>query len=80
MGGYTRAVSGQWLGKHVAAATDTHEKEKRCFLLGPCYMLQTRDKVIVNSYVREPVKRGLEPGGREIVIFVAVTRKRLVTD
>jgi hypothetical protein len=24
MGGYTKAVSGQWLGKHVPAATDTN--------------------------------------------------------
>jgi hypothetical protein len=32
----TKAVSGQRLGKHVPAATNTHETiEERCFLCGP---------------------------------------------
>jgi hypothetical protein len=37
MGEYTMAVSGQRLGKHVPAATDTHAiTEEWCFLCGPC--------------------------------------------
>jgi hypothetical protein len=36
---YTKAVSGQRLGKHVPAATDTSNngtaKEQRCLLCGP---------------------------------------------
>jgi hypothetical protein len=35
--GYTREVSGQRLGKHVPAATDTNATiEEPCFLCGPC--------------------------------------------
>jgi hypothetical protein len=37
MGGYTRALSGQRLGKHVPEATDTNATiEEPCFLCGPC--------------------------------------------
>jgi hypothetical protein len=36
MGGYTRPVSGQRLGKHVPAAKDTHATEEWRILLGPC--------------------------------------------
>jgi hypothetical protein len=36
MGGYTRAVSGQRLGKHFLAETDPNAtKEELCFLSGP---------------------------------------------
>jgi hypothetical protein len=37
VGGYSRAVSWQRLGKHVPAATDTNATiEQLCFLCGPC--------------------------------------------
>jgi hypothetical protein len=37
MGGYSKAVSGQRLGKHVAAETDMNATtEELCFLCGPC--------------------------------------------
>jgi hypothetical protein len=39
MGGYTRAVSGQRLGKHVPSARHEYNNgtaEERCFLRGPC--------------------------------------------
>jgi hypothetical protein len=37
MGGYIRAVSGQRLGKHVTAATDTNAtREELCFLCSAC--------------------------------------------
>jgi hypothetical protein len=37
IGGYTRAVYGQQLGKRVPTATDTNATiEGLCFLCGPC--------------------------------------------
>jgi hypothetical protein len=37
MVGYTRAISGQRLSKHVPAATDTKATiEELCLLCGPC--------------------------------------------
>jgi hypothetical protein len=37
MGGYIRAVSGQRLGTHDPAATDTNAKiQELCVLYGPC--------------------------------------------
>jgi hypothetical protein len=44
--GYSRPVSGQRLGKHVPAATDTHATEETgCLCVVCAEMLQTRDKV-----------------------------------
>jgi hypothetical protein len=34
----------------------------------------------VLSSIREPVKRGIEPGGGGIAIVGALTRKRLITE
>jgi hypothetical protein len=46
MGGYTRAVSEQRLGKHVPEATDTKVKKKSwVFYLARAEMFQARDKV-----------------------------------
>jgi hypothetical protein len=65
MGGYTRAVSGQRLGKHVPAATDKRNNRRavfsmwslpRCCKHGAGLEL-SQLKV---SSVRESVKRGLE--------------------
>jgi hypothetical protein len=80
MGGYTRAVSEQRLGKHVASG-----REELCFQCGPC-----RDGITEGtrlelsqlkvSSVRESVKGGPDPGGRGIAIVGVVIRKRLVTD
>jgi hypothetical protein len=37
MGGYTRAISGQRLGKHIPTTTDVNATiEELCFLCGPC--------------------------------------------
>jgi hypothetical protein len=37
MGRYTRAVSGQWFGKHIPRVTDTNVTiEELCFLCGMC--------------------------------------------
>jgi hypothetical protein len=49
MSGYARVVSGQRLGKHVPAATDTNATiEELCFVCGPCRNIIT-DKVTVVS-------------------------------
>jgi hypothetical protein len=46
MGGYTRAVSGQRLGKHVPAATGTNATvEELCFLCGPCRDIVSKGQV-----------------------------------
>jgi hypothetical protein len=82
MGGCTRAVSGQRLGKHLPVAADTKAAiEELCFMCGPCRDVISKEQGQF-SPVRESVKRGLEPepGGRRIAIVEAVTRKRLVTD
>jgi hypothetical protein len=66
MDGYTTEFSGQRLGKHVPATTDKIAKNgtiyQLCFLWGPCrdVISKGQGKLIV-SYVRESVKRGLEP-------------------
>jgi hypothetical protein len=81
MGSYTRAISGQRLGKHFPAATDTNATiEEWGFLLGPCrdVISKGQGQSLVSS-VRESMKRGFEPGDREITIVGAVTRKHLVT-
>jgi hypothetical protein len=81
MGGYTRAVSGQRLGKHVLAATDTNPIIGDCFLCGPCRYVYSKGRGCSSvSSVQESVRRGLESGGRSIAIVTAVTRKRLGTD
>jgi hypothetical protein len=80
MGGYTRVVSGQPLGKHVLTATDTNARiEDFSMWSVPRYYKQGTRLELVSS-VWESVKRGLEPGGRGIAIVVAVTRKRLATE
>jgi hypothetical protein len=43
MGGYTRTVSGQRLGKHVPEATDTHITEESFIYMVRAEMLQARD-------------------------------------
>jgi hypothetical protein len=65
MGGYTRDIYGQRLGKYVSTATDTHATEERCFLRGPCrdVIRDGRGQLVVNS-VRDSVKRGLQSRGR----------------
>jgi hypothetical protein len=46
MGGYTKPVSGQRLGKNVPAAKITHEMgETECFCVVRAAMLFARDKV-----------------------------------
>jgi hypothetical protein len=62
MGGYTRAVFGQWLGEHVPAAADTNATiEELCFLCGPCrdVISKGQGQSLVTS-LWESVKRGLE--------------------
>jgi hypothetical protein len=78
IGGYTRAVSGQRLGKHVPTATDTKATREKLFSMwsvSRCYKQGTRLEL---SSVRESVKRRLELGGRGIATVGAVTWKRLV--
>jgi hypothetical protein len=77
MGVYTRAVSGQRLGKHVPAATDTNATmEMLCF-----YVVHDEKGIkSVGKPVRESEKGGLEPGGRGIPIVGAVTRKHLIAE
>jgi hypothetical protein len=67
MGVYTRSASGQRLGKHVPASTDTKATiEELCFLFGPCrdVISKVQDQLII-SFVRESVKRLLEPETKE---------------
>jgi hypothetical protein len=45
MGGYTRAVSGQQLGKEVPAATDKRNNRRTDFYVVRAEMLQTRGNV-----------------------------------
>jgi hypothetical protein len=71
MGGYTRDVSGQRLGKHIPVARQQIlnngtvglcvQQWKNCFLRGPCQDVISigQDQSLVNS-VRESVKRRLE--------------------
>lgn len=48
------AVSGQHLGKHVTAATDTNATIKeRCYLCGPCRKVITRTVKARSSVDRE---------------------------
>jgi hypothetical protein len=42
--------------------------------------IHTYNSIELSHSVWEPVKRGLEPGGRGIAIVGADTRKRLVTE
>jgi hypothetical protein len=80
-GRYTKAVSGQRLGKHVPAATDMKAKaEELCLLCGPYRDIISKGQGpnLVSS-VRESVKKELEPRDRGIAIVGTVTRKRLVT-
>jgi hypothetical protein len=83
MGVYTRAVSGQRLGKHVPVArqqtlnnaTVGLQHWKICVLyVVRAQILQARDKVSLLRSAQESVKRGLEPGGRGIAIIGAVAR------
>jgi hypothetical protein len=88
MGGCTRAVSGQRLRKRIPVArqqilnnaTVGNNNERTVFSMWSvprCYKEGTKS---VDSSVQESVKRGLETGGRGIVIVGAVSRKRLLTD
>jgi hypothetical protein len=76
MGRYTRAVSGQRLGKHVPAATNTNGTiEELCFLCGLCRDVTSKGQGhLIVLYGREGA------GGRGVAIVGAVTRKRLITD
>jgi hypothetical protein len=84
MGGYTRAVSGQRLSKHVHAATNRRATtvvllETGCLLRGPCR------GVVRTTGATESILPGVYDernwaGGRGIATVGAVTRKRLVTD
>jgi hypothetical protein len=40
----TSAISGQWLGKHISAATDMNTTEQLCFLCGPCQDIISKGK------------------------------------
>jgi hypothetical protein len=62
MGGYTNADSGQRLGKHIPAATDTNATvEELCFQLSPCRDISKGQGQLIVNFVRECVKRDLEP-------------------
>jgi hypothetical protein len=66
MGGYTRTVSGQQLGKHVLAATDTNAIIEELFStrsVQRCYKQGTRLDPVTS--VGESVKTGLEPEAKE---------------
>jgi hypothetical protein len=66
MGGYTRDISGQRLGKHVPAAIETSASIEELFSMwsGPkCYKEGTRLDPV--NYVQDLVKRGLEPEAEE---------------
>jgi hypothetical protein len=57
MGGYTEAVFGQRLGKHVPE--EKHESNKRAVVFHVVRAMSA------GSYVREPVKRALQPEAEE---------------
>jgi hypothetical protein len=60
MGGYTRPVPGQQLGKHVPAATDAHvTEETECFFVVHAEVLQGRDKVSCQFTCETVANRGL---------------------
>jgi hypothetical protein len=81
MGGYTRAVSGQRLGKHVPAATDAHATEERRFLRGPCQdVISKRQGLELSQFCTGVCEERTSASGRGLATVGAVTRKRLVTD
>jgi hypothetical protein len=81
MGGYTSVVSGQRLAKHVPAAIETNTTvEESCFLSGSYRDISKGRGQSLMISIWVSVKRGLEPGGRGIVIVGAVARQPLVTD
>jgi hypothetical protein len=70
MGGYTRAVSGQRLGKHVPAAADAHSQEEQCFPHGPCDVISEGQGVCEEkTWARE---------AEECSLLEAVARERMV--
>jgi hypothetical protein len=80
MGGCTRAVYGQRLGKHVPAATDTKTTaEELCFVFGPCRDV-INSRLIVSSQFCIGVCKERTSGckAEESPLLVAVARERLV--
>jgi hypothetical protein len=70
MGGYTKAVSGQCLGVHVPATTDTNATVEELFSIWSvprCYKQGTRLELTQFrvSSKRECVKKGLESEAEE---------------
>jgi polyferredoxin len=54
MAGYTSAVSGQWLSKHVLATTDMNTTlQELCFLCGLCQDVISKRQV--KSYISSKV-------------------------
>jgi hypothetical protein len=73
MGGYTRAVSGQRLSKHVPIARQQNlnnarvglQQWKSCFLCGLWPDIISKGQGQLFSSVRESVRRGPEPEAEE---------------
>jgi hypothetical protein len=60
MGGYTRAVSGEQLGKHVHTATDRHNNRRAVFSMWSLLSCCKQGTRLELSSVWESVKRGLK--------------------
>jgi hypothetical protein len=90
IGGYSRAVSRQRLGKHVPVARQQilnnatvglQQWKTECFLCRPCRdIISKGHKVSVVQFYRGVCEERTWAGGRGIAIVGAVTRKRLITD
>jgi hypothetical protein len=89
MGGYTRAVSGQQLSKHIPVAmqqilykaTVEHNNWRAMFLCGPCQDVIGKGKKSVDSqFCMGACDERTWAGGRGIATVGAVARKHLVTD
>jgi hypothetical protein len=89
MGGYTRAVYGQRLRKHVLVArqqmlnneTDGLQQWKGCvFYVVRAEMLYARDKVTYSPFCTGVCEGRTGTACRGIAIVGAVTRKRLIID
>jgi hypothetical protein len=81
MGGYTRAVSGQWLGKHVPTARDTNTTTEELLSMWSvlkCYNQGTWFEF--SHFCRTVCEERTSAGGSGIAIVGAVIRKRQVTD
>jgi hypothetical protein len=81
MGGYTRVVSAQRLGKYVPVATNTNATIYELFHIWsvPKYYKQ-RTRLELSQFCRGVCEKRTWVGGRGIAIVEAVTTKRLVTD